>query len=198
MNNKSNKCATWIAILFEIILIISAIINVLSKQWSNLLLLLLTAICIIIPFIIIHIANAKKLILPSSFQLATLIFIFLTLYLGETIKFYVLFWWWDLFLHGILGIYVVLIGLHLTHGIIIKDTNVTEKRFTVFTLIFAFCFAVTLGTIWEIYEFLMDYFFKTNMTSGGLEDTETDLIIKILCAFITSLIYYYHKVKKKK
>jgi putative membrane protein len=197
MHNKITKTSIWVAILFEIILIITGIVNALSRQYSNLLFLLWDAICIIIPFIIVRIANAKKIALPSSFLLAVLIFIFLTLYLGETMKFYDTFWWWDLFLHGIFGIYGVIIGFHLSQGIINKDKNITKKRFSKFTLLFAFCFTITIGTLWEIYEFLADYFFKTDMTNGSLEDTATDLLIKITCAFITSIIYYHFKLKKE-
>lgn len=46
-------------------------------------------------------------------------------------------------------------------------------------------------------EFLADYFFKADMVNGGLEDTATDLLIKIFFAFITSIIWYYRKMKKK-
>lgn len=197
MNNRKNKFAVYSGILFETILIATAIMNILSKQWSNLYLLLVNAICIPVPFIIVYISNKKKIALPSGFILATLAFIFLTLYLGETIQFYIMFWWWDLFLHGLFGIYGVIIGIHLICGIAIKDDNVTKKRFAVYTLIFAFCFTITLGTLWELYEFSIDYFFKTNMTSGGLEDTATDLLIKNLCALITCITYYHYKYKNK-
>lgn len=196
MNNKNDKLAVWVAIIFEIILIITAIVNTLSRQWSNLLLLLLPAACITFPFIISRIANKKNIVLPSIFQLMTLIFILLSLYFGKVLNFYVTFWWWDLFLHGIFGIYGVIVGLHLTQGIIIKNKNVTKKRFTIFTIIFAFTFSITLGTLWEIYEFLGDYFFKTKMANGGLEDTALDLLIKILCALTTSVICYFRNSKR--
>ncbi|BCZ45894.1 hypothetical protein psyc5s11_19610 [Clostridium gelidum] len=59
------------------------------------------------------------------------------------------------------------------------------------------CISITLGTLWEMIEFLADYFFKADMVNGGLEDTATDLLIKIFFAFITSIIWYYRKMKKK-
>lgn len=80
-----------------------------------------------------------------------------------------MFRWWDLFLHGTFGVYGVIIGIHLLQGIIEKTKNITQKKFSKFTLVFAFCFTITIGTIWEIYEFLADYFFKTDMTNGSLE-----------------------------
>ena len=195
MNNKNSKLAIWIAVIFEILLIITSIPSIISGQWKNLSLPLIAIICITLPFIITYIANKKNILLPSSFQLISLLFILLAQYFGEFLKFYTMFWWWDLFLHGVFGIYAVIVALHLIKGIIIKKKEVTEQRFSIFTVLFAFCFAITLGTLWEIFEFLGDYILKTDMVNGGLEDTMSDLIIKTLSAFITSIIYYYRKLK---
>jgi len=196
MNSKNNKLATILAVFFEIILISTSIISVVSSQWKNFLLCLLTIVCLTLPFIITYIANKKKIVLPPSFQLATLIFIFLTQYLGQIRKFYFRFWWWDLFLHIIFGSYTVIIGLYYIQGIIRKDEKITKQRFTLFTVIFAFSFSITLGTLWEMFEFIGDYLFKTNMIKGGLQDTATDLIVKIVAALITSIIYYFRNLKK--
>lgn len=198
MNNKHSKLTIGIAVLFEIILIATAIFKIISGQFEGLFLFPGAIVCIILPFIITHIANKKKIVLPSSFEFISLLFILLALYFGEIMKVYTTFWWWDLFLHGMFGSYAVIIGLHLIQGIIVKEKNITEQRFTIFTLIFSFCFSITLGTLWEMVEFLADYFFKADMVNGGLEDTATDLLIKIFCAFITSIIWYYRKMKTKK
>lgn len=98
MNNKNSKLTIGIAVLFEIILITTAISSVTSRQLKNLPLLLLAIVCITLPFIITYIANKKNIVLPSSFQLASLLFILLAQYFGEIKKFYIIFWWWDLFL----------------------------------------------------------------------------------------------------
>jgi len=197
MNNKHSKLTIGIAVLFEIILITKASFNIASREFNNLTLLFLSIVCLILPFIITRIANKKKIVLPSSFELISLLFTLLTLYFGEINKFYIIFWWWDLFLHAMFGSYAVLIALHLIQGIIIKDKETTEQRFTIFTVIFAFSFSVALGTLWEMFEFIGDYLFKTDMVNGELEDTATDLLIKILFAFITSVICYYRKLKNK-
>ena len=198
MKNKHSKLSIGIAILFEIILITTAISSIISRQFEGLFLFPGAITCIILPFIITHIANKKKILLPSSFEFISLLFILLALYFGEIMKVYTTFWWWDLFLHGMFGSYAVLIALHLIQGIIIKRKETTEQRFTVFTVIFAFSFSVALSTLWEIFEFLGDYFFKTTMVKGGLQDTITDLLIAILFAFITSIICYYRKLNNKK
>lgn len=194
MNNRNSKIAIGIASIFEIILIITVIFNITSKEWSKLPLTLITILCTILPFIITKIANKKNIILPTTFQLILVLFILLTLYFGEIKNFYIIFWWWDLLLHGFFGSYAVIIAFHLIQGIIAKEKEVTKERFITFTSIFAFSFSITLGTLWEIFEFLGDYFFKTDMVNGGLGDTASDLIIKVIAAFSTAITCYYRKL----
>jgi len=198
MKNKNSKLAIGIAVLFEIILITTSMLSIASRQWKNLTLSLLAIVCIILPFIITRIANIKNIVLLSSFQLISLLFILLAQYFGQIKKFYLIFSWWDLLLHAIFGGYAVLIALHLIQGIIIKEKEVTKERFTIFTVIFAFSFSIALGTLWEMFEFVGDYLFKTTMVKGGLEDIASDLLIKILSAFITSIICYYRKLRNQK
>ena len=198
MNNRNSKIAIGIAGIFEILLIITAIFSVISKEWNKFSLVLIAIVCIILPFIITKIANKKNIMLPTTFQLVLVLFISLALYFGEIKNFYSIFWWWDLLLHGFFGGYAVIVALHLIQGIVIREKEVTKERFTIFTLIFAFSFSITLGTLWEMFEFLGDYIFKTDMVNGGLEDTASDLIIKIIVAFITSIICYYRKLNNQK
>ena len=198
MFNKKSKIAVSIGISFEIILLGNAIFTIMSKQKNNLSLLFEAMICILFPFIITYISNKLKLILPSTFQTISVIFILLALYFGEFLKFYSKFWWWDLFLHGTFGCYGVIIAHHLIRGVIQKEKNISPGRFAVFSSIFAFCFSITIGTLWEIVEFLCDYFLNTDMVNGGLEDTATDLIVKVIGAFITCIILYNTKLKKMK
>ncbi len=195
MKNKNSNLAIIAAILFEIILISGIIFNIVMKEWKDLYLYFMTVICIILPFIIVKLANIKKIVLPASFKLISVIFIFLAQYFGEIMQFYSKLWWWDLLLHGAFGCYAVIVGFNLTEETIIKTKEVTQTRFIIFVLIFSFSFSITLGAIWEIVEFLGDYFFKTDMVNGGLEDTTTDLLINMLGAFIVCLIYYRRRLK---
>lgn len=198
MKNQNSKLAIGVAIVFEIISLINAIFNIMSKQWFSLYLLFLLIICITLPFLITHVANKKDLRLPPSFQLVSLSFILLAQYFGEFLIFYTIFPWWDLFLHGAFGGYMAIIGFHLIQGIFNREENASKQKFAFFSIIFAFSFSITLGVLWEIFEFLSDYFFKTDMTSGSLEDTMTDLIIKVSLALVTSIIYYFRQIKNSK
>jgi len=60
MINKKSNLAIGIIVLFEIILIGTAILNIVSKQWSNLTLIITAIICLILPFIITYAANKKN------------------------------------------------------------------------------------------------------------------------------------------
>jgi putative membrane protein len=191
-DNKRSKATIIFAIIYGITLIISAINGILANQWDVLGISLLALVCIPIPFIITHIARTKKIVLPPNFELVTLLFSFSAQYLGEIVNLYN-FWWWDLMLHGIFGFLAVITGLYLVKGIITKEANTSKERFIIFKIIFAFSFAITLGTLWEMFEFLCDYFFKTEMVTGGLEDTATDLLVKICFALTTCLVYYFHE-----
>lgn len=196
MINKNNKLVIVIAVLFELILITTVMTAVLSRQWKILYLSLLAAVCLILPFIVTYISNMKNIMLPPSFNLVSLLFIFSAQYLGEIKKFYDIFWWWYILLHGLFGMYAVIISLYIMQGIIKKKQGITKQRLILFNGVFSFSFSIALGTLWEIFEFTADYFFKTNMVTGGLQDTATDLIAKISAAFITCAVYYHHSLRK--
>jgi hypothetical protein len=197
MTNQYNKLSVGLALLFELILVVTAILSTVSGEWKNVALTMLAMVCLMLPFIITRIADMKMVVLPSGFRIMALVFIFLAQYLGEIRNFYHMLWWWDLLLHAIFGSYAVITALHIIKGIIRKERETTTKRFSFFAVIFAFSFSITLGTLWEVFEFTGDYLLKTNMIKGGLEDTATDLIVKILAAFTTSVIGYYCFIKPK-
>jgi len=196
--NKINKLAIVLVIILGIIVIISIVNYALLGDLKYLLRSLLALVCLTIPFLITIIANKKSILLPSRFQEITLIFLFLTQYLGEVKKFYLKIWWWDLLIHIIFGIYSVIIALHFIRGIIIKDHNATKERFKILISLFAFSFSVAMGTLWEMFEYVGDYLVGSSMIKGGLDDTATDLLVKIASAFITTLICYHRKINDYK
>jgi hypothetical protein len=189
MKNKKDKISVQLAILFGIIILVTCIFNIIEKQWENMFLSLLAFICLPIPFIIGFIARVKKVQLPKNFLLITLIFNFSAQYLGEILHFYNFFWWWDLLLHGAFGSYATIIGMNLIKGIIRKEAEISEERFFTFKTIFAFTFSITLGTLWEMFEYIGDLILKTDMLTGGIHDTASDLLINIFTSLLTISIY---------
>ncbi len=191
MENGKNKLAAAIAVLFEIILIITMVVNGANGSKKNMFLSFLTAICILLPFVFSRVAEIKSITLPKSFILVTLSFILSAQCFGELLRFYYRFWWWDLMLHGIFGFYTVLIGIYIINGVVVKDQSITKKRFIVLIVVFGFCFSMTLGMLWELFEFAGDYLVKSNMMKEGLIDTMTDLLASTSTAIIYVVVYYF-------
>lgn len=183
MNNKTSKLAILSAAIFEIIIVMTL---------QEKLILSLTAVFgIMIPFLITYLCSMKKLTLPTNFQTVMVVFMFLTQYLGEIRNFYDMLWWWDLLPHAIFGSYAVITAFSFSNDLFMKSPKITKNRYALFKSLFASCFSITLGTLWEIFEFSGDYIFNSKMIKGGIEDTATDLMVNIIFALTTSSVYYF-------
>jgi hypothetical protein len=125
--------------------------------------------------------------LPTFFVAAIVIFTFSSLFLGEVGDFYYHFWWWDMVLHGGSGVAFGMIGTILVF-LLLRGDKLNASPFLV--SIFAFSFAVSIGVIWEIFEFGMDQTFGMNMQKSGLMDTMKDLIVDCIGAFIGAFSGY--------
>lgn len=196
MNLRRSKLSVGLAMLFVTLLIGTAVMGIATRQWKTVYMTLLTMVCISFPYIITYIAHRNNIVLPSNFESITIVFVFLAQYLGEIRNFYQVFWWWDLLLHALFGSFAVIIALYSIKGMTREEQDTSKRRFTVFVIIIAFSFSITLGSLWEIFEFTGDYLFKSNMVKGGVDDTATDLLIEILAAFITAIICYFCNPKK--
>lgn len=87
-------------------------------------------------------------------------------------------------------------------GLLNKSEAVPISLSPAFVALFAFCFAISIGAIWEIYEFSADLVLHTNMQKYALEsgellagqaalvDTMKDLIIDTVGALGVSVIGY--------
>lgn len=96
-------------------------------------------------------------------------------------------WWWDILLHSVSAPVLGLIGFLLVY------TFHQTRRVVLSPLYFAltaFGFAVTLGTLWEIFEFGMDWGFGFTMQKSGLVDTITDLLVNVAGAALAAWMGY--------
>lgn len=112
--------------------------------------------------------------LPVRFFAWIVIFTFATIFLGEAFNFYTRFWWWDVVLHGGSAMAFGLVGFLFVFMLFEGDRYAAPAWAVAFM---SFCFAVTIGVIWEIFEFTMDQVFGLNMQKSGLVDTMWDLIV---------------------
>ena len=130
-----------------------------------------------------RLANRVGLSLPPSFLAAIALFVLATLYLGEVQDFYNRFWWWDLVLHfgsamgfGILGFLLVFM--------LFQGDRYAAPPWALGVL--SFCLAMTVGALWEIFEYAMDTLFGFNMMKSGLPDTMADLMVDAVGAALAA------------
>jgi hypothetical protein len=127
--------------------------------------------------------------LPIEFTLLTTVFLYASFALGEVRDFYTRFWWWDLMLHSLSSLTIGIMGFlaiyvfHMTRRVQMAPIYIASMTF---------CLTVTMGTLWELFEFSLDWFFQFTMQKSGLIDTMTDLMVDVIGAFIAAILGYLY------
>lgn len=168
-----------------IILSGATLIALTTQHWGNVFVSLMALILTLLPAVF---SRRLKIRLPLSFLAAISLFVFGTLFLGEVLDFYNRFWWWDMLLHGVSAVGLGIIGFLIVFSLFEGD----EYAAPPWALsLFAFCFALAVGALWEIFEFLMDQTFGLNMQKSGLVDTMADLIVDTIGALIGAISGFF-------
>lgn len=196
-NRKINMVITNIVRLLLVLIIARSII---VKDYSQIFIAILTIALTFYPSIL---EKSFGVYLPGSLQIIITLFIFGAQYLGEIKNFYDKIPWWDTMLHTTSGIILGVIGFMFVY-LLNKSYSNSIKLSPFFVVMFAFCFAVTMGVFWEFFEFSADRILETNMQKfrfpelgqDGLVDTMTDLFVDAVGALITSIIGYFYIQKK--
>lgn len=182
-NNGSSMIITN---LVRIVLIITYIRSWIVHDHSQDFLIILTFVMTYYPSVL-----AKKfgVYLPKTLQIIITLFIFASQYLGEMNGFYDKFTWWDTMLHAISGIILGLLGFMFVY-LLNKNSETNVKLSPIFVVLFAFCFAITMGVFWEFFEYGADRLMGYNMQKfrmpgqDGLVDTMEDLIVDTIGAIV--------------
>ena len=146
----------------------------------------------------------------TEFNANPILYLFILCHLfGEVRNFYFRIPYWDLILHGFSAGMLGALGFVIVN--FLNDSkwkNIQLSPF--FVALFAFCFSITCGAIWEIYEFLADGILGTNMqkfiTADGIvligreavRDTMEDFIVNVLGALIITTIGYIQLKRKRR
>ena len=187
----TERLQAGLSYLLSAILMVSVVVSVVTGFWFNAFLGLSAFVLTYVPSLI---RKNYRIHVPTEFELLFVFFIFSALYLGEVRSYYIHYWWWDIFLHTFSGVLLGMVGYVLVYVL-----N-TEKAFPIrltpfFIALFSITFAVTLGVVWEIFEFSLDYFFDMSMQGVGVSDTMTDLMVDFLGAFFVATLGYFYSKK---
>ncbi|NNE54124.1 MAG: hypothetical protein HKN30_17180 [Sulfitobacter sp.] len=167
-------------------LLVAVLVALALGRWSLAFVSLATLVLALVPPAL---AFRYSLRLPVPFLLATTLFVFASIFLGEAFNFYERLWWWDLFLHGSSAIGFGLLGFLFVFMLFEGDRFAAPPSAIAFI---TFCTGVTVGSVWEIFEFTMDVSFGLNMQKSGHLDTMGDLIIDAVGSGIASLTGYLY------
>ena len=139
--------------------------------------------------------------IPRVMFLLYIAFLYCAIFLGEVRSFYYSVPHWDTILHIFSGGMLGALGFSMI-AIFNNTERIPMNLSPLFVAVFAFCFALALGAVWEIYEFAADCLLATNMQKfsldngtaligqAALRDTMKDLIVDALGAVGASVIGY--------
>lgn len=162
---------TWVAKAIWALLVFFLLDALFVGNWPLAFVSLATLLLSLAP---VYVGRWAEIFVPPSFVAAITMFVGGTLFLGEVFDFYERFWWWDIAMHGGSAVGFGLIGFVLVFMMFQGDRYAAPPLAIAF---FAFCFALAIGAMWEIFEFAMDQAFGLNMQKSGLMDTMGDLIV---------------------
>jgi len=154
-------------LILRLLVIATMAIQAVHGNYYNVLMCVLTLVLFLIPAFVDRRLNIK---LPSVLEVIILLFAFSAEILGEIQNFYGIFKSWDTMLHTINGFMMAAIGFALI-DILNNDPHFHFTASPLFVAFVAFCFSMTVGVVWEFFEFSMDYFFHTDMQKDFIYDT---------------------------
>lgn len=157
--NAVNKSSVAIYVVLRFLVTALMIVQLIRGNYDNVFLCLLTLVLFLIPVILDRGFNIK---LPTVLEIVIIVFIFSAEILGEMQNFYTHFKNWDTILHTVNGFLMAAIGFAMV-DILNQSPRIHLTMSPVFVAFVAFCFSMTIGIIWEFFEFSMDRFFLYDM-----------------------------------
>lgn len=165
---KQNKKVFILYFILRLSVILVMIAQFSNRNYENVFLCLLTLLFFMVPSII---EVNFRIDFPDTLEIIILLFIYSAEILGEISSFYITYPFWDTMLHTINGFLAAAVGFSLV-DLLNRHDRFMFKLSPLFTSVVAFCFSMTIGVIWEFFEYGMDTIFGLDMQ----KDTVVNLI----------------------
>lgn len=156
---KRDKIAFSVYLILRLFVIVSLVLSVIRGNYENTGLCIATLLLLLAPAIIERKMNID---LPTALEVVVMCFIFAHTILGEMACFYVKVPGWDTMLHTINGFICAGVGFSLI-DLLNRNKKFKFELSPVYVSLVAFCFSMTVGILWEFFEFGMDLFAHTDM-----------------------------------
>ncbi len=156
---KDRKPIFFMYVILRVLVVAVMVAQIFNGNFENVFLCVLTLILFMIPSII---ESNYGIDIPDVLEVIVLLFIFAAEILGEIRAYYIAYPFWDTMLHTVNGFLAAAIGFSLV-DIFNRNEKFTFSLSPLFLSIVAFCFSMTIGVLWEFFEFAMDWFFRMDM-----------------------------------
>ena len=163
---REHRSSFCVYMILRILIIVIAILQFKNKNYENVFFCILTLILFIVPSLI---QLSFKIEIPKTLEIIIYIFIFSAEILGEINNYYLVFPLWDTMLHTINGFIAAAIGFSLVN-LLNNSDRLEFKLSPLFFVLVSFCFSMSIGVLWEFFEFGLDMILGT--------DTQKDVIIQ--------------------
>ncbi len=161
---KGKKCVFAVYVLLRTIVVFALVLSVLRGNYENVFMCALVLFLLLLPAVV-----EKKfgLELPNMLEIIIMLFVFAAQILGELGNYYIKFPYWDVMLHTVNGFLCAAVGFGLT-DILNRNEKIKFSLSPLFLALVAFCFSMTIGVLWEFFEFLCDTVLKMDMQKDTL------------------------------
>ncbi len=146
-------------VVLRVLVVAVLILQLMNGEYYDVFLCSLTLILFLIPSFV---ERRLHIDVPNTLEVIILLFIFSAEILGEIQEYYLLFPFWDTMLHTLNGFLMAAIGIAMV-DILNRSRRFKVRLSPVFVAVVAFCFSMTIGVLWEFFEYGMDQFFGMDM-----------------------------------
>lgn len=162
MRNKKGVLTVYLILRFFVIA--TLVLQIVERDYESALVCVLTLFLFMLPSVLERRLHVE---LPDALEIVILCFIFAAEILGEIREFYVLVPHWDTVLHTINGFLFAAIGFCIVN-LLNTNKRVSMTLSPFYMAVAAFCFSMTIGVMWEFFEWGMDTLFDLDMQKDTL------------------------------
>ena len=156
---KNKKVVLTIYWVLRALVILTMLAQVLNGNYENVYICLLTLVLFMMPSVV---ERRLHIDLPDVLEIIILLFIFAAEIMGEIQEYYLIIPFWDTVLHTINGFLFAAIGFSIVN-ILNEDKHTSLSLSPFYMAVTAFCFSMTIGVLWEFFEWAMDSWFGFDM-----------------------------------
>ena len=160
-------------LILRIIVLLTLVSSIIRGEYENAFVCLLVLVLFMLPFFIQQNFGIE---LPSTLEIIILLFIFASEILGELACFFITIPNWDSILHTTTGFLCAATGFALI-DILNRNSKIKFELSPVYVSLVAFCFSMTIGVLWEFFEFGMDRLFLMDMQKDTVIHSITSVML---------------------